>query len=234
MELLDFLNRWDCRDIFSVYPHKDDAQTSELISRVALNLITPASEDSLKTTLETFKDRLSLLTKVAKLCTIIEKAHGRDRETLERALGIYDWDAGPNTNLAKEELLRCYLTNDRHLDLSDLNLTSLPACIKDLDITFLNCSHNELASLPSLPASLKLLYCSKNKLRSLPTLPRSLKVLDCSINKLTSPPIINPSLTYLDCSHNKLTSPPPLLPLRLRNFDCPNNHLKSAADCFPV
>jgi Leucine-rich repeat (LRR) protein len=56
------------------------------------------------------------------------------------------------------------------------------------EITYLNCRHNCITSLPdNLPNSLTYLNCSNNKLTSLPdNLPNSLTNLDCSNNNLTS------------------------------------------------
>ena len=77
-------------------------------------------------------------------------------------------------------------------------------------IVYINCSSNNLSSLPStFPESLQRLDCSGNKLSSLPsTLPESLRGLYCSYNKLTSLPTLPESLDELHCSNNNLTSLP--------------------------
>ena len=63
------------------------------------------------------------------------------------------------------------------------------------EIVFLDCSDNELTSLPDhLPHSLQELYFSDNKFTSLPDLPNSLQKLYCSNNRLTSLPELPNSL----------------------------------------
>jgi len=112
------------------------------------------------------------------------------------------------------------------LDLSRSRLTSLDGI--DLSgVTKLNCSCNQLTSLPSLPPSLEILNCSYNQLTSLPDLP-SLKELYCSNNQLTSLPDL-PALEILYCWNNQLSSLPPL-PSSLKILFCSNNHLTEYSD----
>jgi len=109
------------------------------------------------------------------------------------------------------------------LDLSHKRLTSLDGI--DLSgVTKLNCSCNQLTSLPSLPP-LEILNCSYNQLTSLPDLP-SLKELYCNDNQLTLLPSLPPSLERLDCEDNQLTSLPHL-PASLKELSCFNNRLTS-------
>ena len=77
-------------------------------------------------------------------------------------------------------------------------------------LIILNCSNNELTSLPKLPNSLKKLSCYNNQLTSLPKLPNSLKKLLCSHNKLTSfaNNQLSNSLKFLYCANNQITSLP--------------------------
>jgi hypothetical protein len=60
----------------------------------------------------------------------------------------------------------------------------------------LNCSHNQLICLPTLPLPLKLLTCSFNKLTSLPTLP-NLRELNCITNSLETLPELPSTLEHL-------------------------------------
>jgi uncharacterized repeat protein (TIGR01451 family) len=105
--------------------------------------------------------------------------------------------------------------------------------IKNLDgiqyftaLSNLQCSFNQLMSLPTLPSSLQILFCSQNKLTSLPTLPSNLQELDCGGNQLTSLPTLPSSLQELQCSNNKLTSLL-TLPSNLEYLDCAKNQLTS-------
>ena len=92
------------------------------------------------------------------------------------------------------------------------------------DIVYIECSFNELTSLPILPNSLTMLYCSRNELTILPTLPNSLIELECSYNKLTVLPTLPNSLQSLNCHINELTSLPSL-PNSLQILGCAHNLL---------
>ena len=93
----------------------------------------------------------------------------------------------------------------------------------------LDCSFNELTSLPYLPNSLMELYCSNNQLTLLLNLPNSLEKLDCSNNQLKLIPNLPNSLTKLFCTNNQLTSLPDL-PNSLRQLYCQINKLTSLPD----
>jgi Leucine-rich repeat (LRR) protein len=98
------------------------------------------------------------------------------------------------------------------------------------DIMFIDCSSNELTSLPEhLPDSLQKLDCGSNELTSLPEhLPDSLQEFWCINNKLTSLPEHLPdSLQKLHCYSNKLTSLPEYLPSSLQKLHCGSNELTS-------
>ena len=103
--------------------------------------------------------------------------------------------------------------------------------LSDYDsIVYINCSYNQLTSLPStLPESLQTLDCSNNNLTSLPSsLPESLIGLYCSDNDITSLPSSLPaSLQTLYCSYNKLTELPSKLPESLQELECSGNKLTS-------
>lgn len=116
---------------------------------------------------------------------------------------------------------------DKTLDISGLELTSLPklpynvrrlCCennnIEEIDakefpknLEVLNCSRNRLTYLPELPEMLSILICSHNQISGLPDTPKYLTNLVCSFNLLSD--ILGPgkdrlsdSLVYLDCSNN--------------------------------
>ena len=104
------------------------------------------------------------------------------------------------------------------------------------DIVYINCSYNELTSLPEhLPHSLQELYCGWNKLTSLPEhLPESLQTLYCSGNQLTSLPEHLPNSSQeLYYNYNKLTSLPVHLPDSLQRLDFNYNQLTSLPEHLP-
>ncbi len=97
--------------------------------------------------------------------------------------------------------------NLKYLDCSFNNLTSLPELNNSLKI--LNCEYNKLTSLPELNDNLHELNCQFNNLKMLPNL-KNLTDLCCQHNRLTSLPELNDSLQYLNCSYNQLTYLPKL------------------------
>lgn len=111
---------------------------------------------------------------------------------------------------------------NKELDLSSLNLTSLPTLPKNLKS--LNCYMNKLTKLPILPTNLTALTCFENNLTSLPSLPTNLEFINCCNNNLTSLPKLPNKLRVLTCGHNKLTSIP-MLPNSLEIFYCKFNNL---------
>lgn len=74
----------------------------------------------------------------------------------------------------------------------------------------LNCSNNQLTSLPSLPLMLSALYCEKNNLTQLPQLSPALLELNCSENQLSTLPQIPSSVYFLNCTYNQITHLPSL------------------------
>ena len=109
-----------------------------------------------------------------------------------------------------------------NLDCSGNQLTSLPTLPSTL--TWLDCSGNQLISLPALPSTLTELNCYQNQLASLPALPSTLTLLECSYNQLTSLPALPSALTKLDCWLNQLTNLP-ALPSMLTWLNCSHNQL---------
>ena len=105
---------------------------------------------------------------------------------------------GPDT----DELLRRVADATTRLDVSGLNITSLPDLPSDLKR--LDCNNTQLTSLPTLPSSLVWLICSYTSITSLPTLPSGLIYLDCYFTNITSLPTLPSSLIYLYCFYNSL------------------------------
>ncbi|XP_026536221.1 oligodendrocyte-myelin glycoprotein [Notechis scutatus] len=145
--------------------------------------------------------------------------------------------------------------NDRNVDCSGRNLTTLPYGLQD-NITYLNLSYNHFVDLNhqlTQFANLRTLDVSNNWLRSLPAqLPRSLweiyathnsirvlqkldtayqwnlKVLDVSRNMVERAVLINntmSSLVFLNLSSNKLWTVPTNIPIHVEIVDLSNNFL---------
>jgi Leucine-rich repeat (LRR) protein len=71
-------------------------------------------------------------------------------------------------------------------------------------ILHINCSDNQLTSLPKLPNSLQILYCYDNQLTSLPELPDSLEILFCYNNQLTYLPELPNSFLEIFCQNDNI------------------------------
>ena len=93
------------------------------------------------------------------------------------------------------------------LDLSYRKFTVLNLNGYDLSqITELDCSYNQLTTLPTLPPNLIYLDCCYNQLTVLPTLPSTLITLYCGNNKITSYPILPSTLNNLSDYNNPVFS----------------------------
>ena len=119
------------------------------------------------------------------------------------------------------------LSNDiLSIDISGKGINFLPDLTRFVNLKILDCSHNNLNCLPTLPQNLEVLYCSRNKLTFLPILPQNLKILYCFHNNLNCLPTLPQNLEVLYCSHNKLTSLY-TLPQNLEVLYCSHNKLTS-------
>jgi uncharacterized repeat protein (TIGR01451 family) len=110
------------------------------------------------------------------------------------------------------------------------DLTGIEVFVKD---SILNCGHNLLTSLPTLPPSLDYLICNNNQLTNLPVLPPTVQVLVCSDNQITNLPTLPIILRELICNNNQLTTLP-ALPTPLWNLECFNNQLTSLPSFPPA
>jgi uncharacterized repeat protein (TIGR01451 family) len=115
-----------------------------------------------------------------------------------------------------------YFDGLQNLNCTDNQLTSLPTLPSTLQS--LSCQNNQLISLPGIPTTLQHLECSGNLLASLPALPATLQHLRCNVNQLTSLPTLPASLQFLYCWNNQLTNLP-TLPASLQFLYCWNNQL---------
>ena len=110
------------------------------------------------------------------------------------------------------------------INVQNKNILNLDGIQYFSSLSYLNCYHNQLSSLPELPASLKYLSCGMNPIMSLPALPSSLQTLVCYRDSLTSLPDLPGSLQNLVCYHNQLKKMPKL-PGSLTYLDCSDNYL---------
>lgn len=114
---------------------------------------------------------------------------------------------------AVDRIMDCLLRNKTKLDLSSLNLTTLPDELPP-QLTHLDISGNQLTTLSNhLPAGLKKLYADHNNIHVLPTnLPVGLQIIDLSYNLISSLPAWSAefvsSIESLNLSHNQLKSIP--------------------------
>jgi len=165
-------------------------------------------EENLKE-IEKFKEEFTL-----KVYELLEKWYPK-REKLNEFL--------PSITINEKGRIEIEKLDVSYCNLSSLYLPSLFEKIKKL-----NCSGNQLPSLPKLPDGLEDLNCFFNNLKSLPTkLPNSLEVLSCSFNQLPFLPELPKGLKLLFCSGNNLDSLPKKLPDGLESLLCSNNQLKS-------
>jgi Leucine-rich repeat (LRR) protein len=158
-------------------------------------------------------------------------------ETISDVLGLNTWQDRGNTEEAKSRIIQCVREMKNNLNLTWLDLTSLPAGIGQLtQLRELNCGHNLLSSLPTeigQLAGLQQLDCCNNQLTSLPTgigQLMQLRNLDCSDNQLTPLPTEIcqlKQLTRLNCSLNQLTSLPAEIGqlTQLTQLSCSQNQL---------
>lgn len=137
-----------------------------------------------------------------------------------------------NLDSLEHRLLECKKNNFSYLDLSHMNLTTLPDLSKlsiwnDLkNIKFLFINDNKISSYDSKFScfdKLESLDISNNLLKSITYLPLSLKELTCNNNKLTSIPNSD-NLHRLDCSMNEISEIPPYK--NIYDIICNNNNIK--------
>ena len=69
------------------------------------------------------------------------------------------------------------VTSANTLNVQNLNITNLIGVGAFTNLQTLNCSSNQLTSLPTLPMNLQFFSCYDNQLASLPVLPANLQIL---------------------------------------------------------
>jgi hypothetical protein len=110
------------------------------------------------------------------------------------------------------------VTSATEMDLTNLHIADLTGIEYFTGLETLNCSENDLISLPALPAGLKELFCVYNDLTSLPSLPAGLKSLNCAVNQLTGFPALPANLEMLDFTGNYDITVMPALPSTLTHL----------------
>ena len=117
-------------------------------------------------------------------------------------------EAGPLEQPARNEAVRrmreVHDGKTDQLSLSNLGLTSLPACLSKLNISSLNVGGNRLQHLPELPPHLVMLAAANNNLVDLPRLPAGLSALSVNQNQLTRLPLLPQALRICEASGNQL------------------------------
>ena len=117
-----------------------------------------------------------------------------------------------------------------HINCRNKQIQSLSGIENFINLTLLDCSSNQLASLDvSGCTALEGLYCYSNQLTNLDVSHNSeLRVLNCDSNQLTSLDVSNnTALTLLVCSSNQLTSLDVSGCTALEGLDCHSNQLTS-------
>ena len=119
-----------------------------------------------------------------------------------------------------------YFKNLYNLLCSNNQLTTLPT-LPTINLSYLNCSYNQIAAISTTAANLSYLYCSHNLLSTLPNYTNTSGYghIDCSYNLIGSISAI-PNVAYFNCDNNLLTSLP-ALPIHIQKLFCNNNQLTS-------
>jgi hypothetical protein len=174
--------------------------TRELVTKVALSKIVNIAQKDLEAILNTIEadpENAPLLDKIDIFREILTCTKGADLHEIEKTLGLTDWEAGPNTEIAKKRILDCYLLKNNELDLSNLNLAGpLPACIAGAGfthMTILQCQNNYLTTI-SAPSSLLYFDCCDNPYLS--AVPNKLPDVDVFLC-VNCPSLVLPELSKL-------------------------------------
>ena len=123
-----------------------------------------------------------------------------------------DGDRATGARRIKAWLKKIIFNTDQLLDLSELNLSSLPelpARLEHLDISF-----NKLCSLEKCPPFLKTFIAVGNTISHLESLSESLTVIDISRNEISALPNLPKNLIHLNIAINRIEE----LPEKI--FDC--------------
>lgn len=101
-----------------------------------------------------------------------------------------------------QKIVNIFGGNIVRIDCSHNNIESLDSLPLKLK-TFI-CDDNDIKHLNNLPKNLINLICSNNEITELNNLPLRLKYLNCSNNPISSLDCLNENMIYLDCSHTNI------------------------------
>src|SRR3990167_1118356 len=142
--------------------------------------------------------------------------------------GLDRWSSTGNIEEAKRRIIGCFRGRNTDLDLSGLELDSLPDLSQLTFLQSLNCSSNQLRSLDvSQCPALQTLNCVSNQLGSLDVSQCPvLQYLFCSSNQLGSLDVSQcPALKHLNCASNQLQSLDVSKCPVLERLNCASNQL---------
>ena len=145
-----------------------------------------------------------------------------------------EWvQAEPGQATARQQaatlIQRCRSEKQPKLDLSGLELDTLPDCLDRLALRELNVTDCRLQVLPRLPPTLTALTVRQNNLTGLPPLPAGLVKLDATANQLPRLQSLPARLEYLALGGNQLTALREV-PKRLTYLDLSSNSFKRLPD----
>lgn len=111
---------------------------------------------------------------------------------------------------------------DTAMDISNKNISNIDGIEHFTHLKELNCSGNNIVTLPVFPQSLLRLYCFQNKITTVTMLPNSLEELNCSYNRITSLPLLPNTLVVLKYYDNQMATLP-AFPTLLKVLHCGGN-----------
>lgn len=114
-----------------------------------------------------------------------------------------------NKNKLSSKIKRCRDNYDSKLDLSNMQLSSIPIDILKLsNINVLILDNNKISLIDNIPPNVKYLSLCNNSISYVNTLalPKHLQILHISNNSLTNIDISDTNITSLICDHNDITS----------------------------
>jgi len=114
------------------------------------------------------------------------------------------------------------ITSTTSVNIPNLAIGNITGIEHFTSLQTLDCSGNDLTSIPALPASLKKLFCHENQISSIQMLPFSLVELNCNHNQLTSIPTLPNTLAIFKCYDNQLSTLP-TFPILLKALHCGGN-----------
>ncbi len=135
--LIQLLTSWGGIPLFgegSVYIEQDGGQR-ELVTRVALDSIAGGDETTLRARLDSIRYTPDLVCIAYDFEHLLNCVHGKSIADIKNELGLTEWDGGPGTGEAVERILKCYFNPQESLNLTGLELTSLPSGIGNLHIS---------------------------------------------------------------------------------------------------